>query len=130
MAETYPATASAGTLRGAEGVSMAHAWTTAGVQVEGPFTGANVLHPAVAGCVLNDVYREAYRLGLAVDGVRVRATGGPDESWGSRGIGYAVTVDSELSDEQVAKLLEVVEDVAEIPRALRVGSPVKRVSDG
>jgi hypothetical protein len=81
MAETYPATASAGTLR-------------------------------------------------SPDGVRVTASGGFDPSWASSGIQYAVDVDGTLSDDAVSALLEAVDEVAEIPRTLRAGTTVKRVSDG
>lgn len=52
---------SAGTLRNdtSDAVRFPHRWTTEGVIVEAAFTGAHLLHVAVAGCVLNDVYREA-----------------------------------------------------------------------
>ena len=35
------------------------------------FTGAHLYHLAAAGCVLNDVHREAQRLGIAVDKPKV-----------------------------------------------------------
>ncbi len=130
MAEHYPVVVGAGSLRAADGVTMPHAWTPGGVSLECTFSGAHVLHLAVAGCVLNDVYREAARLGLSVDGVRVAADGDFDgATWQSTGISYEVDLDSDLGREEIARLLEIVDEVAEIPRALRQGTTVKRLSN-
>src|SRR6478609_2658137 len=66
------------------------------------FTGAHLLHLAAAGCVLNDVYREAERLGVPIDGVRVTASGGFDtDTWQSTGISYAVDIDSPAPTDQI-----------------------------
>ncbi|GAB3028395.1 hypothetical protein GCM10011376_16070 [Nocardioides flavus (ex Wang et al. 2016)] len=120
--------ASAGTLRGSEGVVLHHTWTVEGV-VAGPATnGAQLLHLSVALCVLNDTYREAERLGIHVAGVAVEADGGFDGAWCSTGIAYSVTVDSRAPAEDLARLLAVVDDVAEIPRALRAGAAVSPAS--
>jgi uncharacterized OsmC-like protein len=130
MTPSFDVVASAGSLRatGDRVVAFAHRWTEAGVAVEADFTGAHLLHLAAAGCVLNDVYREAERLGVAVDGVRVTAAGRFDDSWSSTGIGYAVEIDSAAAPDEVARLLAVVDEVAEIPRALRAGASVHRVT--
>jgi uncharacterized OsmC-like protein len=122
----------AGTLRSTAeaAVSFPHRWTEEGVTVEAAFTGAHLLHLAAAGCVLNDVYREAERLGIAVRGVRVVASGGfEQETWRSTGIGYSVEVDADpsVAEDQVAELLRVVDAVAEIPKAIRAGADVARV---
>jgi OsmC-like protein len=118
--------ATAGSLRDGDGVVLPHTWTEAGV-VAGPATnGAQVLHLSVALCVLNDTFREAGRLGIAVDGVAVEADGGFDDGWRSTGVEYAVTVDSTASADDLARLLAVVDEVAEIPRALRAGTEVSR----
>jgi uncharacterized OsmC-like protein len=121
----------AGTLRSkAPGaVPFPHRWTPAGVTVETDFTGAHLLHLAVAGCVLNDVYREAERLGLPVDGVRVSATGGFDTTWRSTGIGYDVEVDTTAAPGDLKSLLAAVDSVAEVPKAIRAGATVERVPD-
>ena len=87
------------------------------------------MHLAIAGCVLNDVFREAERLGAIVHGVRVTASGGFNtETWESTGIVYLVDVDSPASASELAALLEAVDRVAEIPKSIRAGAPVKRVS--
>jgi uncharacterized OsmC-like protein len=119
----------AGTLqsRASDAVRFPHRWTPEGVTVEAAFTGAHLLHLAAAGCVLNDVYREAERLGMAIDGVRVTASGGFDtETWRSTGISYAVDVDSPAADDEQNALLDVAESVAEIPRSIRAGATVER----
>lgn len=126
---TFGVRAGAGTLRGEDrgGVTLAHAWTGAGV-LAGPATnGAQVLHLSVALCVLNDAYREADRLGLPLDGVAVSADGGFDGEWRSTGVRYEVALDSPASPDDLARLLFVVDAVAEVPRALRGGATVSRV---
>ena len=119
----------AGTLRPAvDGrVVMPHRWTPDGVVVEADFTGAHLYHLAAAGCVLNDLYREGERMGIRIDGARVRAFGGFDPAtWSSTGIEYEVDVASEASAEEIRRLIAVVDDVAEIPKALRFGTTVAR----
>jgi len=118
--------ASAGSLRDADGVALQHSWTDEGVVAAPVTNGAQVLHLSVALCVLNDTYREAQRLGIQVDGAAVEADGAFDGEWRSTGITYAVTVDSPASTEEVAHLQSVVDEVAEIPRAIRAGAPVTR----
>ncbi|MFI5836137.1 OsmC family protein [Micromonospora sp. NPDC051300] len=119
----------AGSLRSsaADVVRFPHRWTPEGVTVDADFTGAHLLHVAAAGCVLNDVYREAGALGIRVDGVRVTASGGFDtQSWASTGITYQVELRSPASADERDRLLERVDEVAEIPRALRAGASVRR----
>ena len=120
----------AGVLRSAspDAVNFPHRWTSAGVSVETAFTGAHLFHLAAAGCVLNDVYREAHALGLAISGVRVVASGAFDsESWQSTGVRYSVEVDSSATKDEIAALLDRVDAVAEIPKTIRQGARVERV---
>jgi uncharacterized OsmC-like protein len=130
MDDRFEVVVGAGTLRSAPErvVSFPHRWTPGGVTVAADFTGAHLLHLAAAGCVLNDVYREADALGIELNGVRVSAAGSFDTTtWSSAGISYAVEVSSGASPGEIAHLLEVVDAVAEIPRAIRAGAPVERV---
>jgi hypothetical protein len=107
-----------------------HAWTDAGVVIEAPPNGAGVLHVAVALCVLNDTFREARDRGLELSGVRVSARGEfDDRTWQSTGVTYALEVDSEAGPDEVAALVARVDEVAEVPRALRAGMSVGR-ADG
>ncbi|WP_308120755.1 OsmC family protein [Paractinoplanes bogorensis] len=95
--------------------------------MEADFTGAHLLHLAAAGCVLNDLYREAQQLGLVLNGVRVTASGGFDSAtWVSTGITYGIELDSTASEEERTALVARVDEVAEIPRAIRAGAPVQR----
>jgi uncharacterized OsmC-like protein len=129
MTERYGVSVATGSLKpeGGPVVEFPHRWTTEGVSVTADFTGAHLFHLAAAGCVLNDVHREAQKLDIAVRGVRVQATGGYDpDSWQSTGIEYTVNIDTPASPEAIQHLLEVVDSVAEIPRAIRAGAPVRR----
>jgi uncharacterized OsmC-like protein len=131
MQDRFEVTVGAGTMRSASGaaVSFPHRWTTEGVTVEADFTGAHLLHLAIAGCVLNDLYREAAALGVHLTGVRVSAAGGFDTTtWTSTGITYSVDFASEAPSEKLAHLLEVVDEVAELPRAVRAGTTVRRTT--
>lgn len=93
----------------------------------GAFTGAHLLHLAVAGCVLNDVHREAQRVGMDVDGVRVAAWGDFDtQTWKSTGIEYMIEVSSTAECSDVDELLQVVDAVAEIPKAVQQEVLVRR----
>ncbi len=103
-----------------------HRWTAGGVDLSTSFTGAHLLHAAVAACVLNDLFREAAGLGIQLDGVRVRADGGFSDSWSSTGIQYTVEVDSSADSSALEELISIVDQVAEIPRVLRHSTVVSR----
>ena len=103
-----------------------HRWTAGGVDLTIAFTGAHLLHAAVAACVLNDLFREAAGMGIQLDGARVRADGGFSDSWSSTGIEYTVEVDSAADPSALEELIATVERVAEIPRVLRQRAVVTR----
>jgi uncharacterized OsmC-like protein len=110
-------------------VRFPHRWTSDGVTVHGAFTGAHLLHLAIAGCVLNDLYREAAASGVDPRGVRVSAEGGFDtDTWTSTGITYSVEIDSDAPTDELARLLATIDEVAEIPRAVRAGATVRRTA--
>ena len=131
MDNRFEVTVGAGTMMADSGAAarFPHRWTSGGVTVEGDFTGGHLLHLAAAGCVLNDLYREAAALGIELDGFCATAAGGFDTAnWQSTGIDYSVEVSSGAPADQIAHLLEVVDQVAEHPRAIRAGATVRRVS--
>lgn len=111
---------------GATVTHFAHRWTDGGVDVAAAFTGAHLLHAAIAACVLNDLYREAEKVGLPLDGVRVEAQGGFRDDWSSLGVSYRVEIDSGADASAIEQLIETVDQVAEIPKALRAGVRVTR----
>jgi uncharacterized OsmC-like protein len=127
--EQFAVVTGAGSMRSDDdgAVRFPHRWTPGGVTVVAAFTGAHLLHLAAAGCVLNDLYREAEHLGIELDGVRVTAAGDFDTgTWVSTGITYHVELDSTASADDQERLLDRVDEVAEIPRAIRAGAPVRR----
>jgi hypothetical protein len=127
--DDYPVVLTAGSLRAdpTEGWVVPHAWTDAGIVVEAPPNGASVLHVAVALCVLNDTFRESRDRGLELSGVRVWARGEfDDRTWHSTGVTYALEVDCSAGADEVAALVARVDEVAEVPRALRAGMTVER----
>jgi hypothetical protein len=129
MDEDFPVVLTAGSLRAepSAGWLIPHAWTDTGVVIQTVPNGAGVLHVAVALCVLNDTFREAIERGLPMAGVKVSAKGEFDqETWESTGISYEVEVDSPAPVDDVAALLAHVDEVAEVPRALRAGMSVER----
>jgi uncharacterized OsmC-like protein len=133
MDNRFEVAVGAGTMMSSSGAAtrFPHRWTPGGVTVETDFTGGHLLHLAAAGCVLNDVYREAAALGIELKGVRVTAAGGFDTAtWQSTGIEYSVEVSSDAPAGQLAHLLEAVDQVAEIPRAIRAGATVRRLQAG
>jgi hypothetical protein len=102
-------------------VRFPHRWTPYGVTVEADFTGGHLLHLAAAGCVLNDVYREAAALGIRLDGVHVTAIGGFDAAtWQSTGIEYSVEVSSDAP--QISSLT-LSRSLTRWPRSHRPSEP-------
>ena len=90
------------------------------------FNGGELLHLAVAGCVSNDLFREADRLGIAL--TRVVVTAGGDyggEPVASTGITYRVEVSGDGTDpDGLRELVHLVDRIAEIPNSLRRGTDV------
>jgi uncharacterized OsmC-like protein len=131
MGDRFEVTVGAGALmsESGEAVRFPHRWTSAGVTAETEFTGGHLLHLAAAGCVLNDLYREAAALGIELTGARVTAAGGFDTTtWRSTGIEYSVQLSSAAGTAELERLLAAVDRAAEIPRAIRAGAPVLRVT--
>jgi len=93
------------------------------------FNGGELLHLAVAGCISNDLFREAARLGITLSRVHVEADG--DFSGNpavSSGIRYQVTVDGDRPRAELDDLVQLVDRIAEIPNSLRRGTAVTLVA--
>lgn len=90
------------------------------------FNGGELLHLAVAGCISNDLFREARAAGIRLRRVRVLARG---EFAGapavSSGIDYEVEVEADADQERLEALVRRVDAVAEIPNSLRRGTAVR-----
>lgn len=90
------------------------------------FNGGQLLNLAVAGCISNDLFREAARRGIRLDRVRVLAdsddSGDPATS---SAIEYEVEVSGDASEDALADLVAHVDRIAEIPNSLRRGTEVR-----
>ena len=91
--------------------------------------GGEFLMLALATCYCNDLYREAARLGIPIDGVEVEA------SAEFNGIGLAATniryranVSSQADASVIADLLRQTDAVAEIHNTIRAGVAVTLVA--
>lgn len=88
--------------------------------------GGELLHLAVAGCVSNDLFREAQGRGIVLTRVVVTAEGGFDgDPAVSTGISYRVEVNGDAPDDVLRDLVRLVDDIAEIPNSLRRGTAVR-----
>jgi len=86
------------------------------------FNGGQLLYLAVAGCISNDLFREAARFGVELDSVRVTVEG---DFSGEPPVSDAISYDVELSGRgDVDALVREVDRIAEIPNTLRQGTPV------
>ena len=89
------------------------------------FNGGELLLIAVAGCISNDLFREADARGLSVHRVVVSASGdyAGDPSV-STGIEYNVAINGSSPDLELIELVRSVDQIAEIPNSLRGGTTV------
>jgi uncharacterized OsmC-like protein len=90
------------------------------------FNGGELLYLAIAGCVSNDLFREARAVGLEIDRVRVTVrgdfTGDPAVS---TPVEYDVELEGDAPTERFRELVDRVDGIAEIPNSLRRGTPVR-----
>jgi uncharacterized OsmC-like protein len=90
------------------------------------FNGGQLLHLAVAGCVSNDLFREARAAGIELSRVRVTVRGDfAGDPAVSTGIEYDVEVEGDASRERLEGLVRHVDAIAEIPNTLRGGVAVR-----
>lgn len=90
------------------------------------FNGGQLLYLAVAGCVSNDLFREARAEGIRLAHVQVTVRGDfAGDPAVSDEITYDVEVDGDASPERLRALVERVDEIAEIPNSLRNGTAVR-----
>jgi len=89
------------------------------------FNGGQLLYLAVAGCVSNDLYREAAAAGIRLTSVRVIAAGDfSGDPPVSDEIVYRVEIEGDAPAEELERLVRRVDEIAEIPNSLRAGTAV------
>ncbi|MGZ4171623.1 MAG: OsmC family protein [Solirubrobacteraceae bacterium] len=89
------------------------------------FNGGQLLYLAVAGCVSNDLYREAQAAGISLTRVRVIVTGDfSGDPPVSDEIVYRVEIEGDAPAEDLDRLVRRVDEIAEIPNSLRAGTSV------
>jgi putative redox protein len=90
------------------------------------FNGGQLPYLAVAGCISNDLFREARADGIELTSVRVRVRGDfSGEPPVSEAIEYEVELEGDAPRERLDELVERVDRIAEIPNSLRGGTPVR-----
>lgn len=89
------------------------------------FNGGQLLNLAVAGCVSNDLYREASKRGITIHEVRVRVRSDySGEPAVSTQIGYDIEIEGDAEPEVLQRLVRDTDAIAEIPNSLRRGTEV------
>jgi organic hydroperoxide reductase OsmC/OhrA len=87
--------------------------------------GGELLFLALATCYCNDLYREASRRGIQVEGVEVTVEGvfgGIGEP--ARNIRYSAAVRAQAAEAEILQLMRYTDQVAEIHNTLRAGTAV------
>lgn len=91
------------------------------------FNGGQLLNLAVAGCISNDLYREAAKRGIGL--TRVVVTVDSDyvgQPATSTAIEYTVEIEGDAERARLDELVAYVDEIAEIPSSIRNGTPVRR----
>jgi len=91
--------------------------------------GGELLMLALATCYCNDLYREAERLRVPLDGVEVEASADfPGIGLAATRIRYRAKLSSPASAAAIAELLRETDAVAEVHNTVRAGVPVELVA--
>lgn len=91
--------------------------------------GGEFLMLALATCYCNDLYREAARLNIPLDGVEVEASAEfPGIGLAATDIRYRARISSPAPPSAIEDLLRQTDAVAEVHNTLRAGVPVELVS--
>jgi uncharacterized OsmC-like protein len=85
-----------------------------------------LLFAALATCFCNDLYREAAKCNISVQGVRVEVSGmfgGPGDP--ARDISYRVQVEADAPQATIDELIRATDSLTEIQNTLRSGCAVQ-----
>jgi putative redox protein len=92
------------------------------------FNGGRLLYLAVAGCISNDLFRDARAAGIDLSRVRVKVSGDfVGDPAVSEEIRYEVEVAGSAPEKALRELIESVDEIAGIPKSLRQGTRVRLV---
>ena len=92
--------------------------------------GGEFLSLAIATCFCNDLYREANKKGIRIDGIKVQASGYfYAEGEAGENFTYKVKIESNASDQELNDLIRTTDKVAEIHNTLRKGVEVTLMKD-
>jgi putative redox protein len=92
------------------------------------FNGGQLLYLAVAGCISNDLFRDARVAGIKLSRVWVKVGGDfVGDPAVSDEICYEVEVAGDAPEERLQELIERVDVIADIPNSLRQGTRVRLV---
>jgi organic hydroperoxide reductase OsmC/OhrA len=87
--------------------------------------GGELLMLALATCYCNDLYREAARLNIRIDGVEVEASAQfPGVGLAATNIRYRAHVSSPADASAIADLIRQTDAVAEVHNTIRTGAAV------
>jgi putative redox protein len=90
------------------------------------FNGGELLYLAIAGCVSNDLFREARVENIELERVRIVVHGDfRGDPPVSSDVVYDVEVTGDAPRERLEQLVARVDDIAEIPNSLRQGTLVR-----
>ena len=90
--------------------------------------GGQLLYLAVAGCISNDLFREARATCIELSSVRVKVGGDfVDGPAVSDEILYAVEIAGDAPEDRLQALVDQVDEIAKIPNSLRQGTWVSLV---
>ena len=89
------------------------------------FNGGQLLFAAIAGCYSNDLYREAATLNIRLTRVAVDVDGDfPKRGEPATPITVDLDVTGDASQSRLRALVDLVDEIAEIPNSIRGATPV------
>ncbi|HZE48737.1 MAG TPA: OsmC family protein [Jatrophihabitantaceae bacterium] len=92
----------------------------------GALSGGHLLHLAVAGCLFNDILREAGQRGVTITELQVTADGAfAGDPLLSTGVHYDVTIAGDAPDTELHSLVADCQEASAVAASLRRGTPVE-----
>jgi organic hydroperoxide reductase OsmC/OhrA len=111
------------------GLTQVLAVPSKGAGLGSAVNGGEVLMLALATCYCNDLYREAQRLQVPIDGVEVEASAEfAGIGLAAANIRYRARVSSPAPADVIADLIRQTDAVAEVHNTVRTGVPVTLIA--